>query len=162
VVDANSMTIYKGNGTFEAAKIAGFKKVPVVLREFKSKAAAEAYGISDNKASEWSDWDEDMLQKIMEAEEFQPLKKSTGFEEKDLMGRKAGDVDWRKEWEGMPEFNQKDMSSKRQLIVHFRNEKDVQEFAELIEQKILNKTKYLWYPIKKRDVLIDKEYRNES
>jgi len=39
--------------------------------------------------------------------------------------------DWMEEWKDMPEYINEDLSSKRQIIVHFRNDEDVQEFAEL-------------------------------
>jgi len=54
--------------------------------------------------------------------------------------------DWEKEWEGMPEFIQKDLTSFSSLIVHFRNKKDRENFAQLIKQKITHKTKSIWYP----------------
>jgi hypothetical protein len=50
------------------------------------------------------------------------------------------------EWEGMPEFHQEDLTSKRKIFIHFRNEDDVQEFAKLINQTITPKQKSLWFP----------------
>ena len=50
------------------------------------------------------------------------------------------------EWEGMPEFVQEDLTSKRKIIVHFRNDEDVAKFSEIMEQKITPKQKSLWYP----------------
>ena len=43
---------------------------------------------------------------------------------------------WDEEWEDMPEFNQKDLTSHRKIIVHFRDDDDVDEFAKLMEQRI--------------------------
>lgn len=54
--------------------------------------------------------------------------------------------DWSKEWQGMPEFGHKDLSSFSSLIVHFRNKQDRDDFAKLVEQKITHKTKTIWYP----------------
>jgi hypothetical protein len=58
------------------------------------------------------------------------------------------DVDplWREEWQGMPEFVQEDLTSKRKIIVHFRNDDDVKAFSHLIGQKITPKQKSLWFP----------------
>jgi hypothetical protein len=56
------------------------------------------------------------------------------------------DESWKEEWKDMPEFEQEDLTSYRKIIVHFRNEEDVQAFAELIGQKITPKQKALWYP----------------
>lgn len=62
------------------------------------------------------------------------------------MGNKNEEFSWRDEWKDMPEFHQEDLTSKRKIIVHFRNDKDVEKFAELMEQKITPKQKSLWYP----------------
>jgi hypothetical protein len=62
----------------------------------------------------------------------------------DLFGYE--EFDWRKEWEGMPEFFQEDLTPYRVLNLRFRNEEDVQEFAKLVEQVITPKQKALWFP----------------
>ena len=53
---------------------------------------------------------------------------------------------WQKEWKEMPEFNQKDLTSDRKIVIHFRNKDDVKKFAELINQKITPKQSSLWFP----------------
>jgi hypothetical protein len=50
------------------------------------------------------------------------------------------------EWKDMPEFHQDDLTSKRKIVVHFRNDDDVKKFEELMDQKITPKQKSLWYP----------------
>lgn len=50
------------------------------------------------------------------------------------------------EWIGMPEFRSEDQTSHRKIIVHFRNDEDVEKFAKLIEQKITKKQPSLWFP----------------
>lgn len=54
--------------------------------------------------------------------------------------------DWQKEWEGMPEFNQQDLTSYQQIIVHFENKEDVEKFVKLIGQNISSQTRSIWYP----------------
>ena len=49
-------------------------------------------------------------------------------------------------WKGMPEFKAEDQTSQRKIILHFRNEDDVQKFAKLINQKITPKLPSLWFP----------------
>lgn len=53
-----------------------------------------------------------------------------------------------KHWREMPEFIQEDLMSKYKIVVHFRNEEDFIEFAELIGQEIrpTTSTKSTWYP----------------
>ena len=53
---------------------------------------------------------------------------------------------WKDLWKGMPDFHQDDMTPYQSVTVHFRNEKDRKEFAELIAQKITDETKSIWYP----------------
>jgi len=85
VWDKNNV-IYKGNTTFKALKILGFKEVPVVFHSFASEVAAQAYGIADNKASELAGWDNQLLVKMMNTKEFKAsgLFASTGFSSKEI------------------------------------------------------------------------------
>lgn len=53
---------------------------------------------------------------------------------------------WLDEWKDMPEFVQEDLTSKRKIIVHFRNDEDVKAFSQLIGQRITPKQKSLWFP----------------
>jgi hypothetical protein len=62
----------------------------------------------------------------------------------DLFGYE--EFDWRKEWQGMPEFFQEDLTPYRVLNLRFRSEEDVQEFAKLVEQTITPKQRALWFP----------------
>jgi len=56
------------------------------------------------------------------------------------------ETDPEKLWQGMPEFEQKDAKSFHSIVVHFKSQDDLDNFANLIEQNINNKTKYIWYP----------------
>ena len=62
----------------------------------------------------------------------------------DLFGYE--EFDWRREWQGMPEFFQEDLMPYRVLNLRFMCEEDVQEFAKLVEQVITPKQKALWFP----------------
>lgn len=59
------------------------------------------------------------------------------------------------EWKGMPEFEMKD-NKFRSLIVHFEN------FIDLIDQNITDKTKFIWFPEREKEIIGDKEFVNES
>ena len=69
--------------------------------------------------------------------------------------------EWKKEWQDMPEFEMEDLSSFRKIVVHFRNQEDIDKFAELIGQKI-TKAPSLWYPEWKKRRYADKRYVDES
>jgi len=66
------------------------------------------------------------------------------------------------EWEGMPEFIQEKQEPYSKIIIRFDNEKDLQEFAKMIGQKLTNKTKSLWHPKLIRGINSKKRYSNES
>ena len=54
--------------------------------------------------------------------------------------------DCEKEWEDMPEYNQKDLTPYRTLYIHFRNKEDVEDFEKVIKQKIHQEAKSYWHP----------------
>jgi len=56
--------------------------------------------------------------------------------------------DWRKEWQGMPEFIQEDLRPIQRIIVNFESHEDVQAFSALVNQKLTNKTDSIWFPKK--------------
>lgn len=86
-------TIYKGNTTYKACKILGMKKVPVVFHSFPSETAAKAYGIADNKAGEYSEWDEDILTNMM-GSELKDSDYNLGFSSQELnLLNSSGDED---------------------------------------------------------------------
>jgi hypothetical protein len=62
----------------------------------------------------------------------------------------------------MPEFNNEDLTPKRQLKISFRNEDDIKKFANLIQQNITDKTISLWYPEAIKQKQFDKLYTDES
>jgi len=70
---------YKGNTTIKALRSLNIKTVSVLYADFPSESAAIAYGIADNKSSEWAEWDEDILSKFLKMEDVV----ETGFTAKE-------------------------------------------------------------------------------
>ncbi len=66
------------------------------------------------------------------------------------------------EWKGMPEFIQEKKVPYSKIIIRFDNEEDLQEFSEMIGQKLTNKTKSIWHPKLIRGINSNKRYSNES
>jgi len=59
-----------------------------------------------------------------------------------------------KEWGGMPEFAAEDQTSFKQIIVHFRNQEDLEGFVKITGVTLLTghgKT-ITWYPTKEDDI----------
>lgn len=72
------------------------------------------------------------------------------------------DEDWKREWQGMPEFIQKDLEPYKTIYVHFENRADTEAFSKLIEQRITFNTKSIWYPQAEIGRFADKRYIDES
>ena len=75
--------------------------------------------------------------------------------------KRYNEINWKDEWQDMPEFEMEDLSSFRKIIVHFRNQEDIDKFAELISQKI-TKAPSIWYPEWEKRRYADKRYVDES
>lgn len=69
---------------------------------------------------------------------------------------------WEKEWRGMPEFLQRDLEPTQQIIVNFRSRDDVNDFANLINQRLTEWTKSIWFPKSNKNNVKNMEYRSES
>ena len=67
-------------------------------------------------------------------------------------------------WDDMPEFDQPEKGQYALIRVRFRNEEDLREFAEKIDQtNITTKTKAIWYtPLEKNSATVLKWVEDES
>jgi len=72
---------------------------------------------------------------------------------------------WKLHWKEMPEFNQEKLAPYRSLIIHFDCQDDINEFAEIINQKITPNTKSLWHPklvVQDEDRYMNKRYEDKK
>lgn len=53
---------------------------------------------------------------------------------------------WEKEWKGMPEFVQKDLTPHKTIYVHFEKIEDLEAFSKLIGQNVSMTTRSIWFP----------------
>ncbi len=65
-------------------------------------------------------------------------------------------------WVGMPEFVQEKKEPYAKIIFRFETEDDLSEFANIIGQKLTNKTKSSWHPFKPHRREVKYEWTNES
>ena len=96
------------------------------------------------------------------------LRKNTGefdfqilatFEKSDLLdwGFRAYELDMDDEpidddlWVGMPEYESEDVSEIQSVKVNFLTQADIDDFAELVNQRITEKTRYIWFPRVEKD-----------
>jgi ParB-like chromosome segregation protein Spo0J len=95
-------------------------------------------------------WDEEKLEILLEELHIENIDlELTGFNEIELaslLSIESEDFDPEKEWEGMPEYRNQNLSGYRILHIHFRNKKAVEDFIEKLRIKITDRTSYIWYP----------------
>jgi hypothetical protein len=158
-----------GNKTAQQAANAGIEDVIVVQTDGTQLVAVQrtdlsiddpkalGLAVADNRSSEVGlQWDADVLKELSVDLDLQPY--FTEAELADLTGTALPDPDdAENEWDGMPEADNEDVA-KRHLTIHFLTEQDVQDFANLIQQSITDKTKYIWYPLQKPLVLKTTKY----
>jgi hypothetical protein len=64
-------------------------------------------------------------------------------------------------WAKMPEYKQEQNLGIHSIIVHFETGEDIKKFSKLIDQPVLQTTKWIWYPAKERQNMMDWVYVNE-
>ena len=75
---------------------------------------------------------------------------------------KTKDESWREEWIGMPEFVQAKVRPFSKIIVRFDSQEALDEFSQLIGQKLTPKTKSIWHPKLERGKTTGNKYRDEN
>lgn len=158
--------ILAGHGRVRAAIKLGMTSVPCIDLAGLSDSQRRAYIIADNKLALNAGWDARTLAAelhVLEADEFNFA--ALGFNDAEIGQLFAIDVeprDRKQEWAGMPEFELQDKTGFHALIVHFADQEALEAFAQLVQQPVTQKTRYIWYPMVERDVLKDKRYVSES
>jgi len=71
-------------------------------------------------------------------------------------------IEYENHWTDMPEFIQEKQAPFAQITVRFNSEKDLNEFAKMIGQKLTPKTKSIWHPYKSHFRSLIKEWHDES
>ena len=157
LLDKNGRII-AGNKTAEVAADVGLDDVLIVQTDGKQIVAVqrtdldidsvEGRGLAyaDNRVGELSlDWDaEQVLADINAGVDLSGL--FFDFEIDKILGKEGEPFDPNAEWQGMPEFQQEDLTSFRKIVVHFAKQEDIDNFSKLISQKLSEKTRAIWYP----------------
>ena len=138
VVWRQNNTVYAGNTLYKAAKSLGWTHINVAFADFPSEQAAIAYGIADNKTSEYSDWDDDVLSALIRADEGFFNKTNTAMSDRELAGLRmstekpealpVADVEGQNA--GMGEF----------VVVQFETAEECAEFKEMVGMGVQERT----------------------
>tara|TARA_Y100000310_G_scaffold93089_1_gene90667 strand:- start:958 stop:1554 length:597 start_codon:yes stop_codon:yes gene_type:complete len=129
-----------GHQRFRIAKELEMETVPVVYVNLDEEKEKEL-NIRLNKNT--GSWDYDQLANNFDIE----FLKDIGFKMSELgfFGDKLDIPNSNDMYTGMPEFDNENEIFKT-IYLHFRNQEDVDKFAELIKQNITDKNKSYWYP----------------
>lgn len=161
--------IIAGHTRYKAAKQLKLDRVPVRYMDL-DPAEAHLLALADNKLNEFAEWNDAQVATIL-SDFGLPDADLAGWTSAELDkiasalaggGLNGGANDPQEEWAGMPEFVQEDKTSFRSVIVHFKSQDDVDAFAELIEQRLTDKTKSVWFPEAEIETYADKRYAAES
>ena len=142
---------------------------PVILRRVDIPTAddprAIRLGIADNRISELNyDPDIELLSAIADEIDISDMyfeDELAALVEAD-QSETEGTNDVDKVWQGMPEFEQNDADAFKSIKVNFYSLDDLNNFADLVGQKITEKTKYINYPVVLKEDLKAYSVRNES
>ena len=156
-----------GHGRVEAAKAEGLAEIPTVTITGLTADQWRAYVLADNRLALNAGWDEDLLRAELAAlAELEVDLSSLGFDQGELaaifLEREDGENDPDAEWQGMPEFDQKDKTAFRSLAVHFKDQGAVDKFAALIGQTLTEKTRFLWFPEIEIETYADKRWTTKA
>ncbi len=146
-------TIMGGNMRWRAATELGLTEVPVAWIDV-DRNQEKIINIALNRIS--GKWDVGKLEKMVYELSDKDLALNldlTGLEDWELKLYNPGlDANPEEIWKGMPDFDKKSpFNAFKSIIIHFENQVDFDNFTKLIDQKITEKTKYIWFPQKKEE-----------
>ena len=155
--------IIAGHGRLLAARQLGLDEVPCIVLDHLSDNQKRALVLADNKLALNAGWDSEMLRlEVADLREADFDVTLAGFSDEDLVAisleRQHGVTDPNAEWEGMPEFSQQDKTAFRSIPIHFKDQAAVDEFAAMVEQKITDRTRFIWFPQIEIETYADKRY----
>lgn len=86
VVWKKNMVVYVGNTRLKAGIKLDMKKIPCIIKNWKTEKEAIAYGIANNKSDEWAGWDDDKLSDLLSKKNLLNSDQGIdmGFSEKEL------------------------------------------------------------------------------
>lgn len=170
--------IINGEHRWKIARELGMKVGPMVALDGLTRAeAAELTVMLDQGRGRWNPEKLGPLLKYIEeqrklADRFESvddLATELGFRGSELLeqlGPRApngsGITNARGEWAGMPEFDQRDRTAFRQIVVNFTCEDDVKRFAAAIGRDLTERTRSIWFPEVEIERLMDKRYAEDA
>ena len=153
--------IIAGHGRVMAANVLGLETVPTIELQHLTDEQKAAYVIADNKLAQNAKWDDEILRLELQSLSDADYDLSIlGFDEASLsrLLDVAETADAFEEYNQAIEYENKNASPYKSLIVHFENEQDVDNFKHLIKQNFSNSAKYIYHPLQIRKETESKRY----
>lgn len=161
--------VIAGNKTLEEWQAMGFDEVLVIPSDgsvlvavqrddldLLEDAKARMLAYADNRVAEIDlSWNPEQL--ATDITNGLPLEDVFFDWELDRLLNIGEELDYDKAWEGMPEFEQEDITAFHSIKVHFNTPEDIEAFAALLGQTVTDKTQYIYYPKQERENL--KQYQ---
>jgi hypothetical protein len=124
-------------------------------------AQKRAYVLADNKLAENAGWDHELLAvEIADLRELGADLELVGFnvlELESLLGDPE-EPEAAEQWDGMPEYQHEDLTSKYRIIVHFADAEALGAFGRAIGQTVTENTRAIWFPPAEIGRYADKVY----
>ena len=134
VVQKSTGKIIAGNGTYRAAKRLGWEEIECNVMDIPDDKA-NALAIIDNRSSDLSSWDNDVLGSVLDELSSEDLE-ITGFDEKDIEKLlDSGNKEAKDMISDVEEWSISDIDMNPAWIVVRTNTDNVEELLEHIEQK---------------------------
>lgn len=125
----------------DGSKLVAVQRTDLSLDDAKARGLA----IADNRTAQLGlEWNPETLSELSADLDLKPF--FTANELSESCGEPPQANDPNAEYVGMPAYSSEDKTAVRDIIIHFRDEADVREFAKLLGQNISDKTKYVWFP----------------
>jgi hypothetical protein len=153
--------IIAGHGRVMAANVLDLETVPTIELQHLTDEQKAAYVIADNKLAQNAKWDDEILRLELQSLSDADYDLSIlGFDEASLsrLLDVAETADAFEEYNQAIEYENKNASPHKSLIVHFENEQDVDNFKHLIKQNFSNSAKYIYHPLQVRKETESKRY----
>jgi ParB-like nuclease domain len=155
--------IIAGHGRLRAALKLKLATVPTIELTDLSDAEKKAYIIADNKLALDAGWDNDLLMGEIADLRAADLDISlTGFTELELSVFTGDVADVSQLWQSMPSFHQDDKLGFHHLVVHFKDQAAIDDFAKMVNKPVSTATKYLWFPEIEIDRYADKRIKSSE
>jgi hypothetical protein len=119
-------------------------QIAFYVRQLRSDFRALKTGNTIMGCETWTDFCKKVLKRTTRAVRY-IIAGGNPRRKRNPSGKPAKD-DWKEHWQGMPAFENNNLTAFQRLVVHLADQEAVNKFSKLVGQKITPKTRFIWYP----------------